>query len=494
MPLADLVASDSTAVVSGVCLDSRTVRPGDLYVGLAGAVTHGAKFATSAVARGAVAVLTDPDGAVGLADLGVPVVAVEDPRAAMAGIAAQVYGHPARRLAMFGITGTNGKTSTLFLLEAGLRAVGEVVGTIGTIGFRVAGTALPSARTTVTTPESPDLQALLAVMVDAGATAVGMEVSSHALALRRVDGVEFAVAGFTQLGQDHLDFHRDQASYFEAKSRLFLGGRTRVAVVYTDDPWGRLAELIAADGHARLITTGSDSSADYWVRDYRTDEEGRSRVVMATPSGDVDFTVGMIGSFNVRNAVTAAAMIEAAGYDLGQAVRGFAEASVPGRMQRVDLGADAPRVVVDFAHTPEAISACLAALPEGRRIAVFGCGGDRDPIKRRPMGQAAARGAELVIVTDDNPRSELPATIRAAALAGAESAAQESGAEVLDGGERRSAIRLALARGDASTWIAILGKGHEWGQEANGVITPFDDVDVARTEWAELTRRRAADA
>jgi UDP-N-acetylmuramoyl-L-alanyl-D-glutamate--2,6-diaminopimelate ligase len=446
------------------------------------------------VERGAVAVLTDPAGADTLTGLSVPVLAVDDPRVAMAGIAARVYGDPARRLGMFGITGTNGKTSTLFLLEAGLTAVGEVVGTIGTIGFRLAGRALPSTRTTVTTPESPDLQALLAVMLDAGATAVGMEVSSHALALHRVEGIEFEVAGFTQLGHDHLDFHQDQESYFEAKSRLFLGGRTRAAVVYIDDPWGeRLAGLIAADGRARLITTGSNDSADYWVRDQRTDEQGRSQVLMGTPGGDVPFVVGMVGSFNVRNAVTAAAMIDAAGFDLRRAVTGFAAASVPGRMQRVDLGPEAPRVVVDFAHTPEAVSASLAALPQGRRIVVFGCGGDRDPIKRGPMGRAAARAADLVIVTDDNPRSEVPQDIRAAALAGARAAAEESGAEVLDGGDRRSAIRLALARGDAGSWIAILGKGHERGQETNGVITPFDDVDVARTEWAELSKG-AADA
>ncbi len=480
--LSGLLPGAGDVAVTGVSLDSRRVRPGDLYAALPGQFTHGARYAAQAAGHGAAAVLTDAAGAA-MIEVDLPVIVVPDPRAAMAEVAAAVSGHPAAAMRMFGITGTNGKTSTLYLLEAALVALGETVGTLGTIGFRVAGRQLARSRSTVTTPESPDLQQLLAELRDEAVTSVAMEVSSHALALQRVAGITFDVAAFTHLGRDHLDFHGTLENYFEAKTRLFLHGRARACVVNIDGSWGRrLLELVRAAG-TPVLTTGESADADVRLLATETDDEQRSVVTAATPAGELSFTVGLAGAFNVQNAITAAAMVQAAGLDLGRAVAGFATASVPGRMQRVQLGPGAPRVIVDFAHTPEAVTAALAALP-APRIVVLGAGGDRDPSKREPMGAAAASNAELVVVTDDNPRSEVPERIRERVLAGARSVA--AGAEALDGGDRRAAIALALRRAGPDTWVAVLGKGHETGQDIAGVISPFDDVAVIGEEWRRL--------
>ncbi len=474
----------------GVSLDSRRVQPGWLYVALPGASTHGARFAAQAVASGATAILTDAEGAALVGDVGVPVVVDDDPRAAMAPYAARVYGDPSRRLAMYGVTGTAGKTSTVALLAAGLTAAGQRVGTVGTLGVRLGGEALPVPTTTVTTPESPDLQAALATMADHGATCVAMEVSSHALALHRVDGIRYEVAAFTNLGRDHLDFHGDQEHYYQAKASLFQDGRAGCAVVNIDDPWGtRLAGELTARG-ATLVTTSMSRGADYYVRRWTSNADGVSLVDVSTPSGPVDIVVGMLGAFGVRNALTAAAIIDQSRFDLADALPGFAQASVPGRMQRVMVGGQAPHVIVDFAHTPEEVTAALAALPAARRVVVLGCGGDRDPGKREPMGEAAARGADVVVVTDDNPRSEDPAAIRAAVLTGARRLAGETGTQVFDGGDRRSAIGLALDLAGPEDWVAILGKGNETGQQLAGHTVPFDDAEVVAEQWHVIERER----
>lgn len=480
LPLAHLVPG-ADGVLRGVTLDSREVRPGDLYVGLLGARAHGASFAADARAAGALALLTDAAGAALAAGEGLPVAVVDDPRVAMAQVAAEVYGRPGDHLGLFGVTGTNGKTSTVCLLEAALAGLGNRVGTIGTLGFRVDGAPLVSSRTTITTPESPDLQALLAVMRERGADAVAMEVSSHALALHRVDGLTFEAAAFTMLGQDHLEFHHTLEDYFAAKAGLFLGGRTRAAVVNTADPWGRrLAELVTAEGAAPL-TTMHAADADYRVLEAAPLPDGGWRVRLAHPAGETSFELSMLGSFNVANAVTALALLGAAGHDVDAASRALCPAQIPGRMQRVDLGEGAPYAVVDFAHTPQAIAAAVDALPRtGRRIAVLGAGGERDATKRGPMGRAAAERADIVVVTDDNPRGEEPAAIRAAVLAGAREA---GGAEVIDGGPRRDAIALALSLARPGDWVAVLGKGHEAGQEIAGHTSPFDDVVVLRDLW-----------
>jgi UDP-N-acetylmuramoyl-L-alanyl-D-glutamate--2,6-diaminopimelate ligase len=483
--VADLFPGAGPARVQGITLDSRLVGPGDLYVALPGRRHHGAEFGPAAVAAGAAAVLTDPAGARLMAGSAVPVIVVDDPRQAMAGAAATIYGRPADAMTMYAVTGTNGKTTTTFLLDAALRAGRVRTGVVGTIGYFLDGRPLAATRTTVTTPEATELQGLLGYLHEQGAASVLMEVSSHALTLGRADAIVFAVAAFTNLGRDHLDFHLDEEAYFEAKASLFTPLRTRRAVLNVDDPRGRqLAERVARDGRVELTTVGLGGTTDVAALSWNLQGDGRTAVRARLHGRAIDFTLGLPGDFNVRNALTALAMVDVTGGDVEAAAAGLAEASVPGRMQRVDLGPEAPVVYVDFAHTPQAVTAALEALGARRRIAVLGCGGDRDAAKRGPMGAAAAQHADLVLVTDDNPRSEDPAAIRAAVLAGARTAAGP--AEVLDGGDRRSAIRLALHRARPGDVVAVLGKGHEPGQEVGDTVLPFSDAEVVAAEWAAL--------
>jgi UDP-N-acetylmuramoyl-L-alanyl-D-glutamate--2,6-diaminopimelate ligase len=487
-------ADEAGVPVTGMTLDSRLVVPGDLYVALPGRSHHGAKFAEAAARAGAVAVLTDVAGQELAVGLHLPVMVVDDPRRSMARVAARIYGNPSAAMTMFGVTGTNGKTTTSFLLDAALRGAGRQTGVIGTIGFLLDGMMLDATRTTVTTPEAPELQALLAVLVEGGAQACVMEVSSHALALGRTDAVTFDVAAFTNLGRDHLDFHGDEESYFEAKARLFTPQRSRAAVINIDDVRGPLLlDRLTSYGVPGVSISLHDSSADYTVRGTELRTGGLTKVVLQTPDRTVDFHLGLPGEFNVRNAVTALAMADVAGIDLDLAAQGLTTANVPGRMQRVALGTGAPAAFVDFAHTPQAVTAALAAVAGQRRIVVLGCGGDRDPEKRGPMGAAAATSAEIVVVTDDNPRSEDPATIRREVLSGAWEAkdAGRLGCTILDGGDRRSAIRTGLELGGPADVVVILGKGHETGQEVGGAVLAFSDVDVVRQEWTELSLRRA---
>lgn len=489
---------DGDPDVTGITLDSRTVNPGDLYVALPGTRAHGASFAAGAAARGAVAVLTDPTGREQAAATGLPVVVADDARDAMADAAATLFGQPTHDLVMFGLTGTNGKTTTCFLLEAALASMGRHVGTIGTNGFRLDGEPLESGRTTVTTPESPDLQALLAVMLERGADTVAMEVSSHALALQRVDHVGFDVAGFTNLGRDHLDFHPTMDDYFEAKARLFEAGRCRVAVVNTDDEHGaRLAQRLRDEAAAgrlapRLVTTGFTDGADHRIVACEPTDVGMA-VRVAGPAGERRFTIDLPGEHNVRNAVMALAMaVESplADHDVAAAtdaaIAGLAHAQVPGRMQLVRLDGDAPAAYVDFAHTPQAIAGAVAAArpaPGGRVLVVVGAGGDRDAAKRGPMGRAAAAAA-VVVVTDDNPRTEDPASIRQAVAAGAR---EQGTAEVVEVAGRRAAITEALRRARPGDVLLVLGKGHEKGQTVGDVVHEFDDVTVLAEQWAGLS-------
>ncbi|WP_204913965.1 UDP-N-acetylmuramoyl-L-alanyl-D-glutamate--2,6-diaminopimelate ligase [Microlunatus spumicola] len=481
----------SSVAVSGVTLDTRFVEPGDLFVGLPGRHHHGAAFAGRAAAAGAVALLTDPAGAA-LADDVLPVAVVEDPRRAMASVAATVYGRPATALTTYGITGTQGKTTTAYLLDAALRASGTSTGLIGTVGFALDGRDLGGSRTTVTTPESPELQGLLGHLVEHGARALVMEVSSHALALGRVDAIVFDVAAFTGFGTDHLDFHGDLESYFEAKASLFTPERTRHAVLNVDDARGEVLVGRARTAGLPVTTTGAGPYADVHRIALGPTERGRTRLVAGVHGERVELWLPLPGEHNVRNALTALAMVAATGGDLAAAARGLEQASVPGRMQRVDLGEGAPAVFVDFAHTPEAVTAAVGALTDTARVVVvLGAGGDRDPGKRGPMGVAAAVAADVVVVTDDNPRSEDPAAIRAQVLAGARSV-RRSDVQVVDGGDRRSAIAAALALAGPDDAVVVLGKGHETGQEVAGVVTPFVDADVVRDAWVALQAGRGA--
>jgi UDP-N-acetylmuramoyl-L-alanyl-D-glutamate--2,6-diaminopimelate ligase len=482
-------AAVSDPVVSGITMDSRLVRPGDLYVALSGAHHHGGEFARQAAEAGAVAVLTDAVGGRLTHGLPLPVIVVEQPRQAMAGVAATIYGRPADALTMCAVTGTNGKTTTTFLLEAALRAGGVSTGLVGTVGFRLNGVALDCVPTTVTTPESTDLQGLLAFLLEEGVDTVVMEVSSHAMVFGRTEAITFDVAAFTNLGRDHLDFHGDMESYFEAKASLFTPEHTKHAVINVDDPRGReLVQRMGRGSAIGLTTVSLDGDAACRALAYQVHADGRTSVRADLGGQTVDFSLNLPGEFNIRNALTALAMVDAIGGDLKSAAVGLGQAQVAGRMQRVELGPGAPLVYVDFAHTPQAIAAALQAVGTRRRIVVLGCGGDRDPQKREPMGESAARHADVVVATDDNPRSEDPSAIRAQLINGARGAVRRDGlaTEVIDGGDRRAAIRLALQLAQPGDVVAILGKGHEPGQELAGTVLPFSDPVVAAEEWAVL--------
>ena len=476
--------------IRGVTLASDDIRPGDLYAALPGSRTHGARYAADAAARGAVAVLTDRDGLLDAAATGLPVCVVDDPRAVLGAVADRVYGEPSGRLTVIGITGTNGKTTTAYLVEAGLAAAGLGTGLIGTVQTRTRGrdadgaatvTAFPSVRTT---PEAPALHALLATMAESGVGAVVMEVSSHALALGRVGAVRFAVAGFTNLGRDHLDFHGDLEDYFRAKAMLFDGRAAREVVTVDDDGGRRLAA--ARPG---AVTAATEAPADWRGTDVTATADGGSTFTLHGPDGrSWPARLRLPGRFNVANAVLAVALLDAAGVPVETALAGLADTVVPGRMEPVDAGQ--PFVaVVDYAHTPDAVATALAALRDattGRLITVLGCGGDRDPGKRPGMGTAAASGSDVLIVTDDNPRSEDPAAIRAAMLAGVHEVAENRRAEVHEVPGRRAALAAAVRLARPGDTLLIAGKGHETGQEVAGTVHPFDDRDVLREVLAEL--------
>jgi UDP-N-acetylmuramoyl-L-alanyl-D-glutamate--2,6-diaminopimelate ligase len=473
----DLPADASGALpVTGITHDSREVRPGDLYVALPGARVHGARFVTDAAAAGANAVLTDPDGAsIAAADQPmIPVLVVDAPRDRLGALSAFVYGEPGAALTLVGITGTNGKTTTAYLLDAGFRAAGLRTGLIGTVETRIHDQVLSSAHTT---PEAPDLQALLAVMRERGVAAVSMEVSSHALVLGRVDGTTYDVAIFTNLTEDHLDFHGDLDDYFAAKAMLFTPQRARLAVVNIDDPYG---ERLTSSADVPVITVSANGrpEAQWRVAGVEQQAVGSAFTVVAPGGERVAASVAIPGPFNVANALGAIVALVATGVPLATAVEGVAgSAGVPGRMEQVDAG-QGFLAVVDYAHTPDAVERVLEALrpaTRGRLVAVLGCGGDRDRAKRRPMGAAVARLADVAVLTSDNPRSEDPMTILAALEAGAASVDQKRRAEIVVEADRGAAIALAVSMARAGDTVAVLGKGHEQGQEAAGVLRPFDD-------------------
>jgi len=479
-PLADQVgavlqpAEDGReTVVTGVTLRSQDAAPGDLFAALPGASSHGGRFANDAVKRGAVAVLTDSDG---LAHMGphpsVPVLVHPDPRSVLGGLAATVYGNPSRHLRVIGVTGTSGKTTTTYLVEAGLRSADRVAGLIGTVGIQIAGEDLPSA---LTTPEAPNLQALLAVMVEKGVDTVVMEVSSHALSLGRVDGVDFAVGGFTNLSRDHLDFHPTMEDYFDAKARLFAPGlptRAATSVVCVDDDAGRAMAALAQNP----VTVSTTGVADWRVEDISAVDRGAQEFLAVDPAGvHHGLRIALPGRYNVANCLLAVALLDAVGVSPEQAGPGLRDARVPGRLEPIDRGQEF-LALVDYAHKPGALGAVLETLrgqTTGRVAVVFGAGGNRDPGKREPMGRVAAELADLVVVTDDNPRDEDPAAIRATITAGAEGGR----AEVVEIGDRREAIDHAVAWACAGDVVLIAGKGHEAGQTSHGKTRPFDDRD-----------------
>jgi UDP-N-acetylmuramoyl-L-alanyl-D-glutamate--2,6-diaminopimelate ligase len=472
------VRGDAAGVeVTGISLSSQRIRPGDLYAALPGSRAHGIDFLPTALDAGAVAVLTDATGA-DAAGIDVPVLVVERPRAVLGRLAARLYGEPATAMRMIGVTGTQGKTTTTRLLESGLARAGVPAAVIGTVGTRVAG---EDVRTTLTTPEAPDLHALFAMMRERGVRACAMEVSSHALVMGRVDGVVFDVAVFLNLGRDHLDFHADVEDYFQAKASLFTPGRARSALVNVDDEHGRRLVAEATVPVRTFSAVGAD--ADWRATEVELRPDG-STFRVTGPRGEA-FAAGcpLPGDFNVSNTLAAVAAAGEAGLDAAAVAAGIAAGDgVPGRLERIEAGQDFV-VVVDYAHKPDAVEAAirtLRPLTDGQLIVVLGAGGDRDPGKRPIMAGIAARLADLLVVTDDNPRTEDPAVIRAALLSGVEEG------EAVEVGDRRLAIREAVRRARPGDIVLIAGKGHETGQEVQGVVHPFDDRDVAREELACL--------
>jgi UDP-N-acetylmuramoyl-L-alanyl-D-glutamate--2,6-diaminopimelate ligase len=486
--VADLVGSSASdlpdVVVRGVTGSSSEVRAGDLYVGIPGARTHGAKFATAAAELGAVALLTDTEGSTLAAGSGLPVIVVDEPRRVLGVVSAFVYGNPAEAFALVGVTGTQGKTTTTQLIRAAVENSGRRVAVIGTMGTWIAGEPVGSA---LTTPEAPDLHALFAVMRERSIDVCAMEVSSHALVMGRVDGVVFDVGVFLNLGRDHLDFHTDIDDYFAAKAQLFTPGVSRRALVNIDDEYGvRLATDPAIPTQTFSL---SDPDADWrGVIDLAGSSPSGTSYRLSGPAGEVAGRIAMPGAFNVTNAVAAVSAASLVGIDLAAAAAGVATLdAVAGRMERLPTGDDFA-VIVDYAHKPDAIEAVLEALrpvTSGRLVVVVGAGGDRDRGKRPMMGEIAARLADVVIVTDDNPRSEDPASIRAEIVAGAVGGR----ATVTEIGDRGEAIRSAVTAAKAGDTIVIAGKGHEVGQEVGGEILPFDDRAVAAEVLRELAQR-----
>src|SRR5215217_1950722 len=474
--------------VTGVTLRGQTAQPGDLFAALPGSTSHGGRYVGDAVARGAVAVLTD---AAGIAEMGsnvdVPVLIHPSPRSVLGELAAAVYGHPSEKLRVIGVTGTSGKTTTTYLVEAGLRSAERIAGLIGTVGIRIDGRDVPSV---LTTPEAPELQALLAVMVEQGVDTVVMEVSSHALSLGRVDAVKFAVGGFTNLSRDHLDFHPTMEDYFDAKARLFdpqSSTHASLSVICVDDDAGRAMARLA---HRPVSVSATGRDADWRAENIRRVELGAQEFVAVDPAGvHHGLRIGLPGRYNVANCLLAAALLDSVGVSPEQAAPGLRSATVPGRLEPIDRG-QGFLALVDYAHKPGALRAVLETLREqaGGRIAiVFGAGGNRDPGKREPMGRVATELADLVVVTDDNPRDEDPAAIRAAIMAGA--TAEGAISHVVEIGDRREAIDHAVAWAQPGDVVLVAGKGHETGQTIRGQTRPFDDRQELAAALEALGRR-----
>ena len=473
-----LVAAPGQHVsIEGLAYDSRRVQAGHLFFCIPGTVTDGHDFAPAAVAAGAAALCVErPTGT------GVPEIVVRDARVAMARIAAEFYGRPADDLLLLGVTGTNGKTTTTFLLESILRAAGMETGLIGTIETRVAGRTKSGVRTT---PESLDLQALMAEMRDAGVRAVAMEVTSHALVMHRVESLRFKVAAFTNLSQDHLDFHAGMEDYFAAKRALFTPELSERGITNVDDPYG---SRLLDESTIPCVGFGSDERAAVRALDVRSGPWGSEFVIEIDAVGEIKVATPLVGHFNVANCLAAAGAAWQAGVDLA-AIQGGIEqvAAIPGRFEAIDQGQPFT-VVVDYAHTPDSLDNVLRGARSlagaNKVVCTFGCGGDRDRAKRPLMGAVAARLADFVVVTSDNPRSEDPHAIIDSILEGVIAERPEGPDDVL--ADRAQAIDRVLGVAASGDVVVIAGKGHETGQEFADHTIPFDDRDVARRALQRL--------
>jgi UDP-N-acetylmuramoyl-L-alanyl-D-glutamate--2,6-diaminopimelate ligase len=476
MKLSAMLDADETTIaaaggdvrVSGVAYRSADVVAGDAFFCVPGFRFDGHDFAADAVARGAAALVVARP-----LPIEAPQVVVPDVRRALAVASARFFGEPTKRLSVAGVTGTNGKTTTVYLIESIMRAAGMRTGLIGTVETRIAQRRLDSIRTT---PESADLQRLFAEMVDAGVTGVAMEVSSHALDLRRVDGVRFAVAAFTNLSQDHLDYHRTIDEYWAVKRALFTEMDVAERVVNTDDPYGAgLASEIAVGW-----TVGRNADAAVRSLGERPGATGTA-FTLRTPGGDADVDLPLAGEYNVSNALVAAGCSLAIGIPLTAVVAGLQQvAQVPGRLERIEEG-QSFTVLVDYAHTPDALAKAISAVRDvtpGKVIVVFGCGGDRDPDKRPLMGAVAGAAADKIILTSDNPRTEDPLGIIEQIERGVSSTSAEYSIEP----DRHAAIRAAICVAEGGDTVLIAGKGHEDYQIFAEETVCFDDREVVREE------------
>ena len=457
--------------ITGITLDSNDVIQGDLFVALPGANSHGSKFIDSAVANGAIAVLTDMSAIV---DADIPVLRVNDPRLWVGVIADKFYRNPSSAINVFGITGTNGKTTTSYLLQQIWDFNNRNSGLIGTIETRIGDEIFPNKRTT---PEAPELQSIFAIMRERHNLNVVMEVSSHALALNRVEGTKFSVVAFTNLSHDHLDFHKTMENYYQAKSRLFKYGFSEKAIINIDDSWGK--RLFEETEIEKISISTHDQKANWRIIDSSLADPSSSsksvvELTIAGPGGILlSIATPLMGDYNSANVLMALALAVESGIDPLSAANALSNAKgAPGRMESIELG-QRFTAVIDYAHTPDAVSAALKAVrssTKGRIIAVLGCGGDRDAAKRPLMGQALISGADLAIFTSDNPRSEDPLSILNQMHEGIK--LTENHFVIVD---RSEAIKFAIENAKESDCVLVLGKGHETGQEIMGKISPFDD-------------------
>ncbi len=480
------VRGDLDVDVQSVVHDSREVAPGALFACIRGAVTDGHAYAAAAVGAGAIGLLVEAD-----LELPVPQARFASVRAALGPLSDRFFGHPSRALRVLGVTGTNGKTTVTHVLQAIADANRERSGRIGTLGTAVGDTTLPPVHTT---PEATELQASLARMRDAGVGTVAMEVSSHALEQHRVDGTQFAAVCFTNLSHDHLDYHGTMDAYFEAKARLFDGAFATHAAIAFDDTRGRVLAQRATEAGMDVWTFAvDDESADVHARDVRLTPDATRFTLVSRRDGATASIESrtLLGRFNLANLLAGAATARAGGLPWDAVVAGLAApVHVPGRFEPVDAGQPF-RVLVDYAHTPDALERVLVAArplaaPGSAVVVVYGCGGDRDRAKRPLMGEAAARFADRAYLTSDNPRSEDPATIVAEVLAGVSAdAASPLVAPVVEI-DRRRAIARAVAEAKAGDVVVIAGKGHETGQIVRGKVLPFDDRTVAREALESL--------
>ena len=459
--------NNSDLKITGITLNTKSVEPGDLFVALPGENSHGANFVPEAKSNGAVAVLTDTQGLKALGKTDFPVISIENPRHQLGEISSFVFGNPSESLKIFGITGTNGKTTSAWLMRSGLEKCGIPTSLLGTAGITIAGTNLPSARTT---PEAPELQALFALALEKGSKAISMEVSSHALVLERINGTKFVCTGFTNLSQDHLDFHKNMDSYFESKAKLFTKEFSNKAVITEVDIWGK---KLIDNLEIPAVTLGGGVQNDWRVNDI-TAALGHVYFELIDPrKKSHKVTLGFAGAFNAYNAALVIAMADQIGIDSNEFINGIKDTQIPGRMQPVVIPG-AALGIVDYAHTPAAINNVLVALKnqtQGKLIVVLGAGGNRDAEKRPFMGSAGEKFADKLIITDDNPRDENPAEIRNSILNGI-----SDKTKTLDIANRAEAIKEAVKLSSPYDTIAVLGKGHETSQEIAGQINDFDDA------------------